>query len=209
MGLLTHDLLRLRDPIDLVCRVSPPAWLREALRRAPWVVVRRAPFENGLIPVGVRGKDRSERFAAFADPESVVQRTRPEDLASCQTWRLASRREEIPALRALPQIKVALQTLGLNWGPVGSVGFEFATGFPAANSASDLDLIVRMNDLPVSRVADKLVAVMKDAEVRVDVLVETTAGAIALVEYARGDSSLLLRTVNGPRLVRLPRGARE
>lgn len=135
--MIPHDLLRLSDPRDLVYRVLPPPWLHEALSLAPWVVVRRAPFKNELIPVGVRGKNRSERFAAFAHAAAVVQCVSPEDLASCQAWREA--REEIPALRALPKIHLALQALGLSWGPVGSVGFELATAFPAANCSSDLD----------------------------------------------------------------------
>ena len=206
MGLIPHDLLRLSDPRDLVCRVPPPSWLHEALLRALWVVVRRAPFENELIPVGVRGRDRSDRFAAFAHPETVIHCVSPEQLASCQAWREAPRKEKIPALSALPQIHLALQTLGLRWGPVGSVGFELATGYPAANCSSDLDLIIRMNDVPVPRVAEKLVAVMEGAGVRVDVLVETKAGAIALAEYARSGPNLLLRTVNGPRLVAVASG---
>jgi phosphoribosyl-dephospho-CoA transferase len=201
MGWLPHDLLCLSDPRDLVCRVPPPAWLHEALLRAPWVVVRRAPFENELIPVGVRGKNRSERFGAFAYAGTVVQCVSPEDLASCETWREASRRDELPVLRALPTIHMALQTLDLSWGPVGSVGFELATGFPAANCSSDLDLIIRMNDVLVPRVAEKLVALMEGAGARVDMLLETAAGAIALAEYARSGPNLLLRTVNGPRLI--------
>jgi phosphoribosyl-dephospho-CoA transferase len=198
---IAHDLLRLSDPRDLVYRVPPPAWSHEALSRAPWVVVRRAPFENGLIPVGVRGKNRSERIAAFAHAASVVQRTRPEDLASSQAWKEAPRREEIPALHVLSRTHVILQTLGLIWGPVGSVGFELATGFPAANWSSDLDLIIRMNDLPNPWVAEKLLAVMENGGARVDVLLETAAGALALSEYTRGEPEMLLRTVNGPRMI--------
>jgi phosphoribosyl-dephospho-CoA transferase len=199
--LIPHDLLRLNDPRDLVYRVPPPSWSHEALSRAPWVVVRRAPFENELIPVGVRGKNRSERFAAFAHAAAIVQCVSPEDLAACQAWREASRREEIPALRALPKIHLALQALGLSWGPVGSVGFELATAFPAANCSSDLDLIIRLSDALVPRLAEKVVEAIEDAGTRVDVLLETAAGAIALAEYVRSGPNLLLRTVNGPRLV--------
>ena len=202
MGLIPHDLLRLRDPRDLVYRTPPPSWSDEALSQVPWVVVRRAPFENELIPVGIRGKNRSERFAAFAHAATVVQRVSPEDLVCCQAWREAARREEFPALRALPKIQIALQALGLSWGPVGSVGFELATAFPAANCSSDLDLIIRLNDILVPRVAEELVAVIEDAGARADVLLETKAGAIALAEYVGSGPNLVLRTVNGPRLAR-------
>jgi phosphoribosyl-dephospho-CoA transferase len=202
MRLIPHDLLHLRDPRDLVYQAPPPPWLDEALLQVPWVVVRRAPFENELIPVGVRGKNRGERFAAFAHAATVVQCVSPEELASRQAWREAARREELPALRALPKIHLALQALGLSWGPVGSVGFELATAFAVATCSSDLDLIVRLNDLLDSGVAEDLVAVIEDAGVRVDILLETEAGAIALAEYVGGGPNLLLRTVNGPRLAR-------
>ena len=202
---MTHDLLRLSDPYHLVCPFPPPAWLHEALSLSPWVVVRRAPFENGLIPVGVRGKNRNERFAAFAPGGTVVQRAAPEDLVSRQAWREASRRRELAALRALPQMNEALQTLGLRWGPVGSVGFELATGFAAANGESDLDLIIRVQGGLVPDLAEKLVAINEGAGVRVDMLLETATGGLALAEYARSGTSLLLRTVNGPRLIQHPR----
>ena len=200
----THDLLRLSDPHNLVCPFPPPAWLPQALSLAPWVVVRRAPFEDELIPVGVRGKNRNERFAAFAPAETVVQHATPEDLVSRQAWRKAPRRDELAAMRALPQMNDALQTLGLHWGPVGSVGFELATGCAAANGDSDLDLIIRMRDALVPELAEKLVAINEAAGVRVDMLLETAAGGLALAEYARNGTSLLLRTVNGLRLIQHP-----
>ena len=104
------------------------------------------------------------------------------------------RRDELPVLRALPTIHMALQTLDLSWGPVGSVGFELATAFPAANCSSDLDLIIRLSDALVPRVAEKVVEAIEDAGTRVDVLLETAAGAIALAEYVRSGPNLLLRT---------------
>jgi len=39
---LTHDLIRLREPIALAADALLPAWVQRALRRNPWVVVRRA-----------------------------------------------------------------------------------------------------------------------------------------------------------------------
>ena len=178
--MIPHDLLRLSNPRDLVYGVPPPSWLHEALSRVPWVVVRRAPFKNELIPVGVRGKNRNQRFAAFAHAAAVVQCVSPEDLASCQAWREASRREEIPALRALPKIHLALQAHGLSWGPVGSVGFELATAFPAAKCSSDLDLIIRLSDALVPQLAEKVVEAIENAGAPVDVLLETAAGFLLL-----------------------------
>jgi hypothetical protein len=51
----THDLIRLRKPIALTMDASVPPWVEPALRRTPWVVVRRGHVRDGMIPVGVRG----------------------------------------------------------------------------------------------------------------------------------------------------------
>lgn len=203
MDLTVHDLLRLRDPNELVNCDPAPQWVSEALSEAPWVVVRRVPFEGDLIPVGVRGYNRSERFAAFISPSSVVESVRPEELASSQAWRRAIRAEELPAMRLLPKVDEDLRLLDVCWGPVGSVGFELASGFPVANRESDLDLIVRMNDIVMPRATvEKLLATVRGS--RVDLLVETPAGGVSLLEYATSRQSLLFRTAKGPRLIPHP-----
>ena len=52
------------------------------------------------------------------------------------------------------------------------------------------------------RAAAALLDRLADLPARVDVLLETPTGAVALAEYAAGDC--LLRTPTGPRLVRDP-----
>jgi phosphoribosyl-dephospho-CoA transferase len=193
-----HDLLRLRGPEELVNYDQAPQWVSKVLSRAPWVVVRRAPFEGELIPVGVRGCSRSERFAGFADPSSIEESVRPEELTSSQAWKRAARFEEVPAMHLLPLINEDLRMLDLCWGPVGSIGFELASGLPVANRESDLDLIVRMNDIVIPRATtEKLLAIA--CGFRVDLLVETPAGGVSLLEYATVRQNLMLRTVKGPR----------
>jgi phosphoribosyl-dephospho-CoA transferase len=207
MKLTVHDLLRLPDPSALVSRDIVPAWVHPALSSTPWVVMRRAPVEGEFFPVGVRGRFRNERFAAFVHSSSIVERVSPENLSSSQAWKIAVRGEELPALRFLPRLDDALRKHDLRWGPVGSVGFELATGFPGAHPKSDLDLIVRMNDLSIPpAIAASLLAILQEREVRVDLLLETTQGAISFREYARGERNLLLRSVYGPRLIPHPRG---
>ena len=67
----THALLRVAAPDVLQCDTPPPEWVVQELRRAPWVVVRRASVREGLIPVGVRGAARCMRFAAWLPPGEV------------------------------------------------------------------------------------------------------------------------------------------
>jgi phosphoribosyl-dephospho-CoA transferase len=210
MGATVHDLLRVRGTDALVNRDPAPEWVNEALSRAPWVVVRRAPVEGEFTPVGVRGQNRGERFACFVHPSSIVECVSPENLSSSRAWKKAVRLEELPAMRALLGVDAMFQGSDLPWGPSGSVGFELASGVPVALRTSDLDLIVRMSDLVIPRsTTRKLLAIVERVEttgVRVDLLLETRKGAMALLEYAGGGTNLLLRTVHGPRLIPHPQG---
>ena len=197
-----HDLLRLGDRADLVCSIPLPGWVLEALDRAPFVVARRAPLLGGrLVPVGVRGPSRRDRFAAHAPIDAVAERIAPEQLAEARLWRGSPRRTRIPALGSLEVADRVFGSLGISWGPIGSVGFELASGLAAASPASDLDLLLRCQAPLSVSTARRLLAALAAAPVRVDVQIEAPAGAVALTEYARGEAPMLLRTADGPRLV--------
>ena len=49
-------------------------------KQRPWVVVRRGRISDGLIPVGVRGSQRHERWAGFAGLNEVLETWRPDQL---------------------------------------------------------------------------------------------------------------------------------
>ena len=76
----THDLLRLSrfelEPADAV----KPEWLDTVLKACPWVVVRRAASHTKQVPVGVRGKERAQRWAGFVNPEQIAQIVSPNHL---------------------------------------------------------------------------------------------------------------------------------
>ena len=204
MDVAVHDLLRLRNGAALLTDDPQPEWVSEALRRAPFVVVRRAPIEQSSIPVGIRGTARNQRFAAYVAWDNVTEYIPPERLAAKDVWRKNSRLESMPALRSLAFVDELFRSLSLDWGPGGSAGFELATGLAVVTETSDLDVIVRAPDpLPID-IARDIVEQLKKASARVDVLLETPAGAVSLEEYARGGKQVLLRTVTGPRLVSDP-----
>ena len=198
-----HDLLRIESVEDL--SQSSPAWVYTSLKRACWVVVRRSFPREGMVPVGVRGTTRDQRFAAYLSMEAILECVAPEELVRRLAWMKNARREEIPAVRALGLVCGIMSEFGLQWGPSGSVGFEIATGLPSTTTNSDLDLVIRApNELSrdlcrrlCTRLADELPA-------RTDVLIETGAGAIALAEYIRGDLPILFRSATGPKLVYRP-----
>ena len=132
-----HDLLR-------VTTVEPsegsPEWVTEALALAPWVVVRRALAPDGLIPVGVHGARRAQRFACHVRHTAVLERLSPSQLLA-RTGELST---GTPVYRALIAIGPIIEThVGtVVWGPGGSVGFQLATGIPTIHTDSDLDLVV-------------------------------------------------------------------
>jgi phosphoribosyl-dephospho-CoA transferase len=189
-----HDLLRL-DLGRPLFEGDVPGWVGRALEAAPWVVVRRAGPVAGRIPVGVRGASRAERFAAAVSALDIVERLSPESLARRQPLRRHA------AFDALDALVPDLDRTRLAWGPIGAAGFELAAGAPVLTASSDLDLMLRVQD--VRQLADlrDFARGIGRRRVRIDVLVETRFGAIALDELLGGADQLLLRTASGPRLV--------
>ena len=141
----THDLIRLREPIELTVDAPVPSWVEPVLRRTPWVVVRRGHVRDGMMPVGVRGMTRQQRFAAFLAVAEIADRLSPEDLAASPHVIERERKDAVPALAALARVATVLACRGQRWGPGGSIGFEIATGVAAATPSSDLDLILRQD----------------------------------------------------------------
>ncbi|WP_029117684.1 malonate decarboxylase holo-ACP synthase [Mycobacterium sp. URHB0044] len=194
-----HDLLRVSTTATDVLSDDAPSWVKGALQAAPWVVVRRAFAPEGLIAVGVRGRDRSHRYAWAIQRDDVRETVAPEDLADVapQPGR------EVAAMRALSTVRAPLIETGLVWGPTGSVGFELASGTPTATPDSDLDLVIRVPSLPTA--LDRLDALhrrLSRLNVRIDCQVETHSGAIALAELLSEGDDVLVKTPHGPSLVR-------
>ena len=197
-----HDLVRMASGGRLASS-GAPSWVIESLRAAPWAVARRATAAPGHVAVGVRGPTRGQRFAlevpmaavrGIVTPEELVARTRPADSG-------------LPALRALRAVAPSLNRIGLPWGPVGSVGFELATGIAAVTPSSDLDLVIRSATLPSPEVLFRVLGVLRSLPARPDCLIETREGAVALAELVSGAGEVLLRTAGGPRLIRVQRQA--
>jgi phosphoribosyl-dephospho-CoA transferase len=199
----THCLLRIIDPASAVSAAEGvPPWVAEQLTRTPWVVVRRAHWSHGLVPVGVRGYTRAQRFAGWLQPASVVSSVTPLQLAARRDWARAPRAAPA-ALAALPGVEslMARTALATRWGPAGSVAFELASGCATVTAASDLDLVLQLDAALAAAPAAALLGQLMQLPARADVLLETPAGAVALGEYARGRPPYLVRTTQGPRLL--------
>jgi phosphoribosyl-dephospho-CoA transferase len=198
----THDLVRLRDPIALTVNPPMPAWVGPALKRTPWVVVRRGHVRDGMMPVGVRGMTRQQRFAAFLAVAEITDRLSPEDLMVSGYVIEQKSKDAVPALTALARVAPILARRGHRWGPGGSVGFEIATGAMTATSSSDLDVILRQDHrLEPNEAAELLTALVKAAApARIDVMLETACGGVSLADLAAIPAQVLVRTPCGPRL---------
>lgn len=195
MTVRPHDLLRVRDP-DAVIPDDAPPWVRAALQRTPWVVVRRAPARPGHHPVGVRGRDRAQRFAATVPAALVAEALTPQMLAVG-----AVNLPCLPAAQTLRAVRPLLDATGWAWGPCGSVGFELATGTATITPESDLDIVIRLAHLPRSTSIVDLLGQLQGLPARVDCQLDTPLGGVALAELAANSGPILLRTANGPRLV--------
>jgi phosphoribosyl-dephospho-CoA transferase len=204
----THDLIRLREPLGLTADEPAPSWVEPVLRRTPWVVVRRGHVRDRMMPVGVRGLARSQRFAAYVECAEIVERLSPEDLA-VSPYVIERRPEDrAPALAALARVAPILARRGCGWGPGGSVGFEIATTTTTATSSSDLDLILRQDRRLESTEAIALLGVLAEAAVpvRIDVMLETPCGGVALADLVATPKHVLVRTPDGVRLSTDPWG---
>ncbi|MET1029054.1 MAG: malonate decarboxylase holo-ACP synthase [Dongiaceae bacterium] len=201
---LPHDLLLLSDPARLIGDTPMPDWAVESLALAPWVVVRRTAFRDGRIPVGIRGKARDQRWAAWLDPRDLQERLMPEALPARLSRLAAGRVAEVAALAGIEPLAALLVPLGWTWGPTGSVGFELASCTPTAKQSSDLDAMIRADD-PIDRGhAAALLTEIARLGLRCDLLLETPAGAVALSEYVRDAGPVVARSLDGPHLVADP-----
>ncbi len=201
-----HTLLRIADPNVLIWEDQRPDWALSALQLAPWVVVRRAAPRPGLWPMGVRGSQRLERCAAWLPSEAVRDSATPQQLVAARAWRLRPGIGATPAIAALDAAEAILHARGFGhrWGPGGSVGYELASGLPCTTPHSDLDLVLYAPQAFAREHAAELQSALSRLPVRIDALLETPKGAVALAEHARAGDRLLLRSADGPRLVSDP-----
>ena len=199
--LLAHDLLWGMTPEQLPA--DAPAWVIESVRAGQPVVVRRALSAAGQVAVGVRGRQREQRYAASMAIAAITRRVSPEALCHVDIDR------DLPVLQALAQLRPMLEGCGRVWGVSGSAGFELASGFAALHEGSDLDLILRTPQ-PLSRAESRaLVAILDRAICVVDMQLQTPCGAVALREWAGSSNRVLLKNASQACLVLDPWNPQE
>jgi len=195
-----HDLLWGMPPTGLPA--DAPAWAVQVLAAGQPVVVRRAACASGWVAVGVRGQGREQRLGVLMRLPDIQRQLRPEALrwAGHSPW---------PALQALASVTPVLDACGLAWGPTGGVGYQLATGCNVVHGASDLDLLLRTPHFMTRAKARELLDILDCGPCRIDVQLETPAGAVALREWAGVARRVLLKSAQGARLVADPWNALE
>ena len=190
-----HDLILLGTESTITSAEGEPACPYLNPKQRPWVVVRRGRISDGLIPVGVRGSQRHERWAGFTRLSEALETRRPDQLRMLLA---EDSRRALQAFRTLSYLESHLVGLGMSWGPGGSVGYELASGIPAVRAESDLDFILfapRKLDL---REAQNLWRMIGSAPGKVDALVETPFCGFSLQEFVTtSPGKILLRTSDG------------
>ncbi|CAG7609327.1 Phosphoribosyl-dephospho-CoA transferase [Paenibacillus solanacearum] len=198
-------MLRIQSSADLECERAVPEWVCEALKRAPWVVIRRSPVKDGRIPVGVRGAGRTQRFAAYLPIHCVKETVTPVQLAVQARWRAYAHGADSQAFAQLEVIADYYNRAGIRWGPTGSIGFELASGASTVHPRSDIDLAIYLPQRVERKTLTAWNTFNHQCSVKIDALLETPAGACSLSEFVRQEeSTILLRTMNGPALVKCP-----
>jgi phosphoribosyl-dephospho-CoA transferase len=200
MELRAHDLLRLVPDARVLGDL--PIWATDSLHQTRTVVVRRAAAPNRLVSVGIRGSFRGQRCdSLFLRIEDVATLYTPESLIRTGNWRQFTRSPRpFPAWQALEQVNDFAERTGLVYGPIGSVGFQLATGVDSVSQSSDLDVIVRLATAPNRRLLQDFYEANRFHAAPVDVVLEGLVGAVSLTEYLQRPDRVLIKTQMGPRI---------
>ena len=148
-AILPHYLLRVNATEVILVNdrddQCAPSWVFRELGKTSLVVVRRGAVTRDRIPVGIRGPERSQRWAALCPPSAIQQIITPTDLL--KRFGNNKRFARLAGLSCLGSLGVDWRWLTHScWGPGGSVGFELATGKRTTIPRSDLDIVIYANE---------------------------------------------------------------
>lgn len=206
MELNPHDLIKIKDYKNLNIDFSNYSWALEALKKSPFVVVRRAPILDELIPIGIRGNLRSQRLAAFLPFSNIDNIFKPTYIVQKKLWLENCHLKNTNMFSSIEDIYKIFEEYNLKWGICGSAGFELITKMPTVTENSDLDIIIKIDSadkLFSAESAKKICKRLLNIKVKTDVQIETPKGAIALTEYSSEANPILIRTINGPKLIKM------
>ncbi|KRL88210.1 phosphoribosyl-dephospho-coa transferase [Lacticaseibacillus pantheris DSM 15945 = JCM 12539 = NBRC 106106] len=201
--LTPHTLVRLKAINGLTSTLPLPDWATSMLNETPYVIIRRGA-QADRIPVGLRGYQKSQRFAAFVPTTQLAEAITPQEALSLLP-QLDAARAQLPAFQKLKSVRPLLE--GYDWGVGGSLQFELVTGLKMARAESDVDVIMTRPDRPMSVVsAQELIWQLQElAGAHADIQVVHGQNGFSLEEYAQHrDRRIMIKTASGPQLTADP-----
>ncbi|MDC4185202.1 malonate decarboxylase holo-ACP synthase [Loigolactobacillus coryniformis] len=197
-----HTLLKLKTVTDLIFTGDLPEWVTDMLAQAPYVIVRRGQ-QDTQIPIGIRGYQKNQRFAAWL-PLGAWQQVITPQAALKYLPQLAATRQTLAAFQTLRQITPLLADY--QWGVGGSLQYELVTGLPMARAASDVDVIMTLPPKKLTpAMAKQLVTTLKQMSQHVDIQVVANEYGFSLEEYGMQRSTeILVKSNQGPQLFHDP-----
>lgn len=199
-----HDIIKIKNIPKIVENIKDCQWIDEALKKAPFVVVRRGEFINGNIPIGIRGDSRDKRYGTYLKQENILEVISPEKIAQKKLWLNNDHIKMSKIFNALQIVDSVLKDKGLEWGPTGSTAFELVSNVITINENSDLDILIKTPNFLAVESAKEINEKLQKVPCKIDIQLEVPKGIISLVEYARGDNPILLRTNEGYSLIKNP-----
>lgn len=137
------------------------------------------------------------------DVSAIQKIITPYQLVQNKMWeKVAPTRKKLPAINALPVVNKILD--GYNWGISGSVGFELATQTYSAKTTSDLDLVWKPTHSITKEAAQNLLKELNQYGVHTDLQVIQDKNGFSLEEYANSSSTIMMKTLKNPILVKNP-----
>jgi phosphoribosyl-dephospho-CoA transferase len=191
-----HDLIYgiKKEEIVLDQNENYPSWFSK-LEAPYFAVIRRDKKRGGFIPIGIRGKRKDERLAAFVLYQSFYQIISPTFITQNALWQKYPFLQEYPSFKELDSIAHFFTALKVSWGITGSLGYELITKIPCITKQSDLDIIVTLK-----KPDHELLLSMKNYIQNypfIDLQIQTPIGAFSLKEWKEDRCPILLKTDEG------------
>lgn len=192
-----HDIIQIKNVNKFVESIDNIKWIKESLIKAPFVVVRRGEKFDSKIPIGIRGNSRDKRYGTYLEKENILDVITPYEISDKKLWTSNQHVKESKIFKALEIVEEVLKEKKLKWGPTGSTAFELISNIKTINENSDLDILIKIPDYFSIDEAKEINEKLQKVPCKIDIQLQVPQGIISLVEYARGDNPLLLRTNDG------------
>ncbi|MFZ4199268.1 malonate decarboxylase holo-ACP synthase [Lysinibacillus sp. NPDC056220] len=199
MEINVHDILKFTDIHQLNDHTAIPAWVTRSIESTSYGVVRRAPIMNQLVPIGLRGNARHERFGTSINQQYILDITTPCSLITRLDFFKNNRFYSL-----LKEIRYKFDSYKIKWGPTGSVGFELATGIQVTTTTSDLDLLICLEVID-EKLLHEISNLLVSSHITIDAQIEIPGlGAFLLNDYVENkERGFIIRTLYGPQLCKI------